>query len=156
MAIEDLRGLFADHSLTFLADVPYVYHCHHYNLFHDQTIDDALGEELGTKVRTVAARNAFRELIGAIVTELGADTPVERLQVASDLFSWMGHGTLKMSVDENGGRADGAFLHYGYAWREKYGAKVKRAHPADAVAAGYAAAATEIAFNLPSGSIEST
>jgi len=154
--INALRSLIPSQDLTFLAGVPYVYHCHHYNLFHDQTIDDALGEELGTKVRTIAARNAFRELIAALSTELRADTPVERLQLATDLFSWMGHGTLKLSVDETGGRADGAFLHYGYSWREKYGAKVKRSHPADAVAAGFAAAATEVAFSLPSGSIEAT
>src|SRR4029078_4638709 len=100
--INALRSLIPSQDLTFLAGVPYVYHCHHYNLFHDQTIDDALGEELGTKVRTIAARNAFRELLAALSTELGADTPVERLQLATDLFSWMGHGTLKLSVDETG------------------------------------------------------
>lgn len=152
--INALRSLVASQDLTFLSGAPYVYHCHHYNLFHDQTIDDALGEELGTRVRTVAARNAFRELLSALVVDLNADTPVERLQMATDLFSWMGHGTLKLSVDETGGHAEGAFLHYGYSWREKYGAKVKRAHPADAVAAGFAAAATEVAFDLPAGSME--
>src|SRR4029078_9238036 len=106
MPIEDLRELLAEQSLTFLAGIPYVYHCHHYNLFHDQTIDDALGEELGTRVRTVAARNAFRELLSALVVDLNADTPVERLQMATYLFSWMGHGTLKLSVDETGGHAE--------------------------------------------------
>jgi hypothetical protein len=151
-----LRSIISSQDLTFLSGAPVIYHCHHYNLFHDQTIDDALGEEFGTRVRTVAARNASRELLSACAADLKAYTPVERLQLASDLFAWMGHGTLKFSVDETGGRADGRFLHYGHSWREKYGSKVKRSHPADAVAAGFAAAATEVAFGLPPGSMDAS
>jgi hypothetical protein len=153
MAIEDLRGLFPEQSLTFLAEIPYIYHCHHYNLFHDQTIDDALGEVEGTRMRTTAAHNAFRELLGAVFAKSGATTPAERISLASELFAWMGQGKLSLNVSAAGGAARSASLHYGYAWREKYGARVKRTEPADAVAAGFAAAATELAFDLPSDSI---
>lgn len=153
MAIEDLRGLFREQSLTFLAEIPYVYHCHHYNLFHDQTIDDALGEVEGTRVRTTAAHNAFRELLGAVFAKSGATTPAERISLASELFAWMGHGKLSLNVSAAGGSARSASLHYGYAWREKYGTRVKRSEPADAVAAGFAAAATELAFDLSSDAI---
>jgi hypothetical protein len=149
MAIEDLRGLFAEQSLTFLAEIPYVYHCHHYNLFHDQTIDDALGEVEGARVRTIAAHNAFRELLSAVFTQAGATTPAERISLASEVFAWMGQGKLSLSVTPGGGAARSPSLHYGYAWREKYGSRVKRTEPADAVAAGFAAAATELAFDLP-------
>jgi hypothetical protein len=153
MAIEDLRGLFAEQSLTFLAEIPYVYHCHHYNLFHDQTIDDALGEEEGTRVRTTAAHNAFRELLAAVFAKAGASTPAERVSLASEVFAWMGQGRLSLSATPAGGSARSASLHYGFAWREKYGSRVKRTEPADAVAAGFAAAATELAFDLPSDAI---
>ncbi|HEX4422800.1 MAG TPA: hypothetical protein VH165_33020 [Kofleriaceae bacterium] len=148
MAIADLRGLIAEQSLTFLAEIPYVYHCHHYNLFHDQTIDDALGEVEGARVRTVAAHNAFRELLGAIFEKAEATTPAERISLATEVFSWMGQGKISLDVTATGGRARSASLHYGYAWREKYGSRVKRAEPADAVAAGFASAATELAFGL--------
>jgi hypothetical protein len=149
MAIEDLRGLLAEQSLTFLAGIPYVYHCHHYNLFHDQTIDDALGEAEGARVRTIAAHNAFRELLTAVFTMAGATTPAERIGLASEVFAWMGQGKLSLSATPGGGEARSASLHYGYTWREKYGSRVKRMEPADAVAAGFAAAATELAFDLP-------
>jgi len=149
MAIEDLRGLFAEQSLTFLAGIPYVYHCHHYNLFHDQTIDDALGEVEGARVRTIAAHNAFREFLSAVFAQAGATTPAERISLASEVFAWMGQGKLSLSVTPGGGAARSPSLHYGYAWREKYGSRVKRTEPADAVAAGFAAAATELAFDLP-------
>ena len=148
MAIADLRGLIADQSLTFLAEIPYVYHCHHYNLFHDQTIDDALGEVEGARVRTIAAHNAFRELLSAIFEKAGAHTPAERISLATEVFAWMGQGRLSLDVTATGGKARSPSLHYGYAWREKYGAKVKRTEPADAVAAGFASAATELAYGL--------
>jgi hypothetical protein len=121
MAIGDLRGLFAEQSLTFLAEIPYVYHCHHYNLFHDQTIDDALGEDEGARVRTNAAHNAFRDLLSAVFEKTQATTPVERIQLATELFSWMGHGKISLDVGAAGGRMRSASLHYGYTWREKYG-----------------------------------
>ena len=148
MAIEDLRGLFAEQSLTFLAEIPYVYHCHHYNLFHDQTIDDALGEEEGTRVRTAAAHNAFRELLAAVFAKAGATTPAERISLASEVFAWMGQGKLSLSVTPGGGAARSPSLHYGYAWREKYGSRVKRTEPADAVAAAANPAATASAGSL--------
>ena len=98
MPIEDLRELLAEQSLTFLAGIPYVYHCHHYNLFHDQTIDDALGEAEGARVRTTAAHNAFRELLGAVFAASGATTPAERISLAAEVFAWMGQG--RISLDE--------------------------------------------------------
>jgi hypothetical protein len=148
MAIADLRGLLAEQSLTFLAGIPYVYHCHHYNLFHDQTIDDALGEVEGARVRTMAAHNAFRELLGAVFDKAEATTPAERISLATEVFAWMGQGKLSLDVTSSGGRARSASLHYSYAWREKYGSRVKRTEPADAVAAGFASATAELAFGL--------
>jgi len=148
MPIVDLRELLAEQCLTFLAGIPYVYHCHHYNLFHDQTIDDALGEEDGARIRTTAAHNAFRELLASAFAMSGATTPAERVSLASEVFAWMGQGRLSFDVTRGGGRARSPSLHYGFAWREKYGSRVKRDEPADAVAAGFAAATNELAFDL--------
>ena len=69
---EYLPGL----DLMSLAGVPVIYHCHHFNLFLDQTIDDALGPVEGPKVRFEAAREAFRsaprEERDALVAFLGS------------------------------------------------------------------------------------
>ena len=156
MPIEDLRELLAEQSLTFLAGIPYVYHCHHYNLFHDQTIDDALGETEGARVRTTAAHNAFRELLGAVFAAAGATTPAERISLAAEVFAWMGHGRISLDVSSTGGRARSPSLHYGFAWREKDGARVKRDEPTDAVAAGFAAATAELAFDLAADAFTAT
>jgi hypothetical protein len=153
-SLNTLRSVLAGQDMTFLAGVPYVYHCHHYNLFHDQTIDDALGEQLGAEVRFAAARAATGELLAALSAATGADTPAERIALASRILPWMGHGRLELAATATGGEATGSFLHYAFTWREKYGSRVKRDEPADAFAGGFAAAAVENAFRLPPGSID--
>ena len=110
------RTLLADQDLTFLAGVPYVYHCHHFNLFHDQTIDDALGDERGAQVRTRAAQNAFRELLRAAFDAAGATTPAERVQLGQEIFAAMGHGTLTLRADARAGHVDGAVHSLGHGW----------------------------------------
>jgi len=147
-AAPSLRTYIPNYDLMNYGGIPTVYHCHHFNLFLDQTIDDALGPDEGTKLRFIAAREASHHFIRALVTRAGALTPAERLEVAQRTFAGMGHGRLQVSGDRAGGTATGEFLHYGFSWAEKYGQKVRRRKPADAFAAGYAAAALEVAQSL--------
>lgn len=154
LKVNSLRRYLLQQDLMFLAGQPAVYHCHHFNLFLDQTIDDALGTEASTRLRMHAAREFSGHLLSAICEHAGANTPPERLQVAAHLFRMMGHGSLDFDADSAGGAAHGSHLHYGFAWLEKYGKQVRRRHPADAFAAGYAAAALEIAYDLSPGSMQ--
>ncbi|MBI5507995.1 MAG: hypothetical protein HY903_04510 [Deltaproteobacteria bacterium] len=147
-----LREYLAEHDLMLFGGAPAVYHCHHFNLFLDQTIDDALGQVAGERLRFSAAREFAHDFLVTACAREGATTPVERISVAQTLFAAMGQGKLQLSVDPAGGQGRGEFLHYGYSWFEKYGTKVKRLRPADAFAAGFAAAANEVAFGLPLGS----
>ncbi|NOQ62902.1 MAG: hypothetical protein GQ582_00125 [Methyloprofundus sp.] len=135
-------------DFMYLLDTPVVYHCHHFNLFLEQTIDDALGWEEGQKVRFNAAREAARQLLSGVIKAAEAETPAERLQVATTLFKKMGHGTLQILSDYEGGEAFGEYLHYGYSWLQKYGHTVKQLHPNDLFAAGYIAAAVEVVYGL--------
>lgn len=147
------RSLLVPHDLTFLSGSPYVYHCHHYNLFHDQTVDDILGDELGREVRIRAASSAIHDLLAGLTGANGSRTPAERIAMGQWLAGVMGHGRLKLAVDASGGTAEGSWLHYSHSWSEKYGARVRRRSPVDAVAAGFAAAIAEVAFDLPKGSM---
>ncbi|MCK6508729.1 hypothetical protein L6R29_02030 [Myxococcota bacterium] len=151
---EELFSVLPEHAFAFFADTPVVYHCHHYNLWLDQTIDDALGTREGMALRTRTAHEAFYHYLAQLVPRSGADTPAEKLKVAELIFAAMGHGNLRLHTQAQGGLATGDFLHYGYTWKEKYGEKVRRRHTADAVAAGCAVAATEIAFDLPMGTLD--
>ncbi len=141
------RSLMAQ-DFAFLGAAPMVLHCHHFNLFWDQTIDDALGTSLGIAVRTRAAREAYYELLSGLAESMALDPGEDRLALARTLFSATGQGRLTLP-DEPGGQALGEYLHYAHAWNEKYSKKLRRKHPADAVAAGFVAAALEVAFDLP-------
>ncbi len=154
--MKQMRSLLAalpDDDLTFLGSSPYVYHCHHFNLFHDQTVDDALGNEQAFAVKSRAAHEASWHLLADLVKSADAVTPAERLEIAAAALPWMGHGRLALLTEKHGGTARGEYLHYGFSWQEKYGSRVRRRHPADAFAAGWAAAATEVAYDLPPGSL---
>ncbi len=146
-------------SLAFLGGAPVVYHCNHFNLFLDQTVDDALGAPRGVELRTNAAREASHALLSGLNHALGANTAQARLELAEEVFASMGHGRLDFDV---GGAASGSWevrgetLHYGICWSEKYGHLVRRHHPADAFAAGFCAAAIELAHDLRPGSMTTT
>lgn len=152
--INDNLSLLEAHDLAFINGSPTVYHCHHYNLFFDQTVDDAVGVDRGIEVRTQAAYEASSQFLNALISSMPPTTPEERLEIASSVFSSMGHGKLDLQVGPDGGTVYGYNLHYSFAWKEKYGAHIKRQHPADAFAAGFIAAATEAAYGLPFGSVE--
>lgn len=150
----ELRTFLPQHDLMFLAQIPACYHCHHFNLFLDQTVDDALGDEAGAALRFRASREANGELLRAVARAQGAASRTERLALAHELLAAIGHGRLSLDAQANGGTAAGDHLHYGFTWREKYGRLVRRKHPADAFAAGWAAAAAELGFELPPQSVE--
>lgn len=152
--INDNRSQLAEHDYTFVTTSPALYHSHHFNLFFDQTIDDALGMDQGVAVRTRAAYEASSQFLNAVLSAMPPSTPEQRLSAARSLFTALGHGTLELDVSPQGGKAIGRALHYGTAWKQKYGDRIQRKHPADAFAAGYIAAATEAAFGLPLGTVE--
>ena len=143
-------------SMDFLGEAPVVYHCHHFNLYLDQTIDDALGPDEGLALRTRAARGAAYQLLSSVYARLGALSTSEKLEIAHELFQAMGQGRLELLGDKHGGIAHGEYLHYGFVWREKYGTTVRRTHPADAVAAGYAAGALAAIYDLPANAFDVT
>lgn len=141
------------YDLKFLGNVPVVYHCHHFNLFLDQTIDDALGNS-GGLLKRLAGRRAAAELLPKLLID--AVTPVEKLEIAKSVFASMGHGKLIFEVNERGGEVHASTLHYGITWSEKYGNTVKNDLPMDHFAAGFAACATALAFGNEGESLDSS
>ncbi len=140
-------------DLMYLWNTPVVYHCHHFNLFLDQTIEDTLGPQKSYELRSNVAYRAWYQLLADAISNSDVSTPIEKLTLAKTIFKNMGHGKINLFWETNKGEAIGEFLHYGYSWKQKYGEFVKRFHPADPVAAGFARAAIEVSFNLPTFSL---
>ena len=126
---------------------------HHFNLFLDQTVDDALGAEEGLRLRTAAAEEASHQVVASACREANARSPADKLALASALFTAMGHGRLTIEATREGGEARATILHRSHTWLRKYGTLLRRRTPADAFAAGFAAGSTEVAFMLPRGSM---
>ena len=154
LALPSLRHYLPEHDLMCVGEVPVCYHCHHFNLFLDQTIDDTLGAERGAALRFDAAREFSFQLLVDLAARLDATTVVDRIELAQGVFAAMGHGRLELRGDGEGGEAIGNYLHYSRSWHDKYGRLVKRSHPADAVACGFGAAALELAFGLDRGTMD--
>ena len=96
-----------DNDLAFLGDAPVLYHCHHFNLFLDQSVDDALGPKVGPALRFAAAREASYQLLASLVRAAGAVTPAERVALAEHVFASMGHGRLRIDAPQGVGKAVG-------------------------------------------------
>ncbi len=147
------RSMMESHQMDFLAETQVVYHCHHFNLFFDQTIDDALGPERGTQLRTEAGHKSAFHLLRGLFRDGRYRTPSERLDAAQTLLRAMGHGRIDSMTNRSGGNATGDYLHYGFGWQEKYGSVANRSHCADGFAAGFLSAANELAYDLDIGSL---
>src|SRR5690554_1387554 len=104
--LHDLERWSPEYDLRFVAQTPVCGHCHHYNLFIDKTVNDALGLAAGAKLRTETAREFFWALLNRAVLDLDIADPAARLQLAEDLFRTWGHGRLELSgLNAQGGVA---------------------------------------------------
>src|SRR4051794_36793080 len=75
---------------------------HHHGLFLDQTVSDALGGE-GFGVRRQAAFESSHALLASLCAEIGIVGSKERLDLATELFAAMGHGSLALAMSAEGG-----------------------------------------------------
>lgn len=123
----------ADKNLIEIAGRRLVFHCHHYNLFLQRTIEDALPEE-GPRIQTLAAAEAVRAILGELFAA-SSDGIGERLAGAAGLFSSLGFGHADVSeLGHMGGRVQLATSHYAIGWRAKFG---ESHHPVCHFAVGY-------------------
>ena len=143
----------APQGLLSLGDQLVIHACHHHALFLDQTVSDALGGE-GWAVRRQAAFESAHALIASFCSDFGVFDPVERLELAAELFAAMGHGRLTFDLTAEGGTARGHGLHHGASFVEKYAAVLKNRRPVDAFAAGFISAAASIAYPSDWGTLE--
>ncbi len=143
----------APQGLLSLGDQLVVHACHHPALFLDQTVSDALGGE-GWAVRRQAAFESAHALIASFCSDFGVTDPVERLELASELFTAMGHGRLTFEITAEGGAVHGHALHHGASFVEKYGTLLKNRRPVDAFTAGFISAAASLAYPSDWGTLE--
>jgi len=142
--------LLAEENLNLLYDEPVVFHCNHYNLYLQRTIEDA-GEYISSEkiLQDGAAIAAYSALQKIFVRDLSLASPKARLSVASSLYSQLGFGLLPVSeLTSDGGKVVTPVTHYSFGWLKKWG---KRSKPADYFTCGFLQAALALAHNVPLG-----
>lgn len=90
-------------KLVAFFDEPVIFHCHHYNLFLQQTIEDPDWID-GVSILQTSAQEIFYSLLANAFNTLGVQTPAERLATAAQIFSFLGFGRLNFEVTEEGVR----------------------------------------------------
>ncbi|KYF74112.1 hypothetical protein BE11_45295 [Sorangium cellulosum] len=143
--LDDLLGPIEPHCLLHVADQLVIAHAHHFSLFLEQTIFDALGGE-SRGVRRQAAFEAAHALLGPLYAERHGASPREKLELAADLFAAMGQGRLRFELSAEGGAVHAASLFHGTSFLAKYGGRIQNRMVMDAFASGYCAAAASLAF----------
>lgn len=151
--LHGLLGAIMPHSLLHVGDQLVVVHCHHYALFLEQTIFDALGGE-SRGVRRQAAFEAAHALLGPLYAEHPGASPQEKLALAAELFAAMGQGRLRFELTAEGGTVQATSLFHGSSFLAKYGGRIQNRMTVDAFAAGYCAAAASLAFPSDWGRLE--
>lgn len=127
---------------------PMVFHCHHYNTFLQQTIEDPEYID-GPGILTEAAREVAAEQLQAYVAAHGQTAVTDRLAVAAEFFRLCGFGTVDFSPYLRGeGRVVAPHSHYAEGWLVKMG---KREKPCCFFAAGFIAGALDVATGQAAG-----
>lgn len=110
----------ADRNLLVLGERRLVFHCHHYNVSLQRTIDDIFGDD-AAGVQVAAAAESAREMLSAIFGG-SSDSLEARLAIAGSLFGQNGFGLADLSaLGSDGGLVTLGASHYALGWRSKWG-----------------------------------
>lgn len=133
------------------AGEPLVFHCHHYNIALQKTIEECLPESAPEVLTDAATEVAHAQLSAILQANPERHGFGERLAAAAEVSRIQGFGTLRIEGDPRGGYAVAPRAHYAHGWRVKHGL---RDTPTCWFHAGYLAAAFAAAAGRPAGSYE--
>lgn len=125
----------AERNLITLGDRRVVFHCHHYNLFLQRTMEDGLGTESAQQLQVAAGMEATRHMLLALFAKEPAASVPDKLAHASKLFGALGFGQADLSsLLAHGGSIRLVTSHYAIGWMAKWGTAK---HPVCYYAVGY-------------------
>lgn len=132
----------AERNVITLGGARLVFHCHHYNMIFQRSIEDGLGERAPARLFAASMESA-RRLLEGTEREAPSAGPEALLARASELFASLGFGRADVSrLTARGGTVALGPSHYAVGWSEKFG---PRATPVCFFACGYFAAAVALA-----------
>lgn len=135
----------ADRNLLSVGERRLVFHCHHYNVFLQRSIEDMFGPD-AVEMQVSAAAESAREMLSPILAATGASLEA-RLAQAAAFFGENGFGHADVSgLGVGGGVVTLPTSHYAIGYRDKWsGTKRPVCHFATGFWAGALTAASGIA-----------
>lgn len=98
-----------------------VFHCHHYNVFLQRSLEDALGER-AVRIQRNAACEAARTTLERVFAEAPDETLEAKLARAAATFGALGFGRADVSgLGALGGKVRISPSHYAVGWISKLG-----------------------------------
>lgn len=135
--------------LNIVGTEPLVYHCHHYNLTLQESIEDARKWVDADAILVDGAEIAASAMLRSLASQ---KSPKDSFAIASEHFRLQGFGLLDCSgVGADGGSATVHNSHYALGHRQRK-PDARREAPVCYFAAGYIAAAAAAAHGRPPGS----
>jgi hypothetical protein len=99
-----------------------VLHCHHYNVFLQRSVEDALDTE-GVEIQKQAAAEAAQRALSPLFERDGGASLAQRLSRAASFFGANGFGLADTGdLTADGGTVELPHSHYALGWREKWNA----------------------------------
>lgn len=138
----------ADHGSFLLGGEPLVFHCHHYNIALQSTIEECLPDEASALLSDAGTEVVAAQLAAIVAANPDCTQFDARLQLAAELSRLLGFGRVQFEGDAAGGRMLAPRAHYAQGYRAK---GIRRSTPGCWFHAGYAAAAFAVAAGQPAG-----
>lgn len=143
---EDKLLFDADRNLITMGDRRVVFHCHHYNLFLQRTIEDGLGTQDAERVQVAAAMEATRAMLRSRTPVAAAASVSQQLAQCNRLFGALGFGQANLThITPQGGRITLTTSHYAVGWKAKWGGAK---HPVCYFPLGFWMGALSVAANV--------
>lgn len=122
-----------------------VFHCNHYNVFLQRTLEDGLGAD-ARSLLIAAGCEAGRRMLEGMEAQSPSPSPEALLSRAAESFALQGFGKLEISeLTAMGGKAKLFSSHYALGWTSRWG---NRKTPGCFFPAGYLSAMVIVAGRL--------
>jgi predicted hydrocarbon binding protein len=134
-----------ERGLVVLGGRRLVFHCHHYNVYLQRTLEEGL-KERAAGLLVGAGMEAGRAMLGGLEEKSPSASPEATISRAVDLFRDHGFGVLDATgLGVRGGEASVERSHYAVGWLAKWG---RRGTPCCFFPAGFVGAAVSVAGKL--------
>lgn len=148
-----IKGEFLFNRNAYIArHEPMILHCHHYNTFLQASLEDTKSYLPVYPILIDSARDIAYLQLNNHFKANNILTILERLQIASDFFSYCGFGKADFSkLTTTGGNIPCVAEHYSTGWMDKFGARKNNEPGVSFFATGYFAGAFEAIFDKKQG-----